>query len=257
MNALNICVIVLMVAIFIFGSLFLMYPHIHGMNVDREIEQAAHSFMDGQNPAVGNSVPPVKSPPHVFSEGNLEPIPNNFPALWEAMHEYNACIWEEKQAGLCNQGAYTQPSFDLENYGLENQIFGVISIPALDLEMPIYLGATNQHMSDGAAHLSQTSLPIGGVNCNSVIAGHRGFNGADYFRYLPQLMPGDEVIITNLWETLHYTVTETKIIMPNDIDQILIREGRDMITLITCHPYASGGRQRFLVFCDRSSGGTK
>ena len=63
--------------------------------------------------------------------------------------------------------------------------------------------------------------------------------------------PGDEVIITNLWETMTYVVTDTKIIMPNEVDQILIQEGRDMITLLTCHPYASGGKQRFLVFCDR------
>ena len=48
-----------------------------------------------------------------------------------------------------------------------------------------------------------------------------------------------------------YVVTETKIIMPNEVDQILIQEGRDMITLLTCHPYASGGKQRYLVFCDR------
>ena len=31
-----------------------------------------------------------------------------------------------------------------------------------------------------------------------------------------------------------------------------------MITLLTCHPYASGGKQRFLIFCDRviEEGGT-
>ena len=63
-----------------------------------------------------------------------------------------------------------------------------------------------------------------------------------------------EIIITNLWETLTYTVTESKIIEPNETDTILIQEGRDMLTLLTCHPYASGGRQRLLVFCDRAKG---
>jgi len=89
------------------------------------------------------------------------------------------------------------------------------------------------------------------MNTNCVIAGHRGYSGAAYFRYVTELKPGDEVIITNLWETMTYVVTETKIIMPNEVDQILIQEGRDMITLLTCHPYASGGKQRYLVFCDR------
>ena len=57
--------------------------------------------------------------------------------------------------------------------------------------------------------------------------------------------------ITNLWGILHYKVVETRIIQPNDIDAIKIQPGRDLITLLTCHPYASGGRQRFLVICER------
>jgi sortase A len=106
-------------------------------------------------------------------------------------------------------------------------------------------------MADGAAHLSQTSLPIGGNNTNCVIAGHRGWGGASYFRYITDLQPGDEVIITNLWGEMSYTVTDTQIIAPNDVEQILIQENRDMITLLTCHPYASGGEQRYLVYCER------
>ena len=106
-------------------------------------------------------------------------------------------------------------------------------------------------MAAGAAHLSQTSLPIGGNNTNCVIAGHRGWRGASYFRYVTDLQPGDKVYITNLWETLAYTVTETKIIKPNEIEKILIQPGRDMVTLLTCHPYASGGKQRYVVYCER------
>ena len=117
--------------------------------------------------------------------------------------------------------------------------------------MPLYLGATDKHMADGAAQLGQTSIPIGGENTNAVIAGHRGYNGAPYFRYVPELQVGDSVDITNLWGTLHYSVVETKIIQPNDIDAIKIQPRRDLITLLTCHPYASGGRQRFLVIWER------
>lgn len=106
-------------------------------------------------------------------------------------------------------------------------------------------------MADGAAVLSQTSIPIGGKNTNAVIAGHRGWVGASYFRYITDLEVGDEVIITNLWETMTYTVSGVRIIDPTSVDDILIREGKDMITLLTCHPYASGGKQRYLVFCER------
>ena len=59
------------------------------------------------------------------------------------------------------------------------------------------------------------------------------------------------VIITNLWEMLTYRVVGAKIIDPHEVDEILIHPGADMITLLTCHPYASGGRQRYLVYCER------
>ena len=130
-------------------------------------------------------------------------------------------------------------------------MFAVISIPAINLSMPIYLGATDAHLTAGAAQLSQTSLPIGGTNTNCVIAGHRGYNGAAYFRNITELQPGDVIQITNLWETLTYTVKTTDIIEPYDVEKILIREGKDMITLLTCHPYASGGKQRYVVYCER------
>ena len=73
-----------------------------------------------------------------------------------------------------------------------------------------------------------------------------------YFRYLDQLHIGDRVSVTNLWETLNYRVCEIRIIDPSDVEEILIQPGRELLTLLTCHPYASGGRQRYVVYCERS-----
>ena len=239
-------IVILMVLIFLAGLVCAMYPRIQGAAVDTHMQQQAQVFIDRV------TVQPSTSPTEPYE---LTTQPAAFPCadLLEAMQAYNQRIWEEKQEGLCAPWSYQQPSFTLGDYGLEDEVFGVISIPSLELELPLYLGATYQHMADGAAHLSQTSLPIGGNNTNCVIAGHRGWGGAAYFRYITDLLPGDEVIITNLWGDMTYTVTDTQIIAPNDVDQILIQEGRDMITLLTCHPYASGGKQRYLVFCERYS----
>lgn len=120
-----------------------------------------------------------------------------------------APIYAQGQSGLSCEYDYQKPSFLLRSYGLEDETFGVISIPAMELEMPIFLGATDSHMAEGAAHLSQTSLPIGGPNTNCVIAGHRGYSGASYFRYIEKLQVGDCVTITNLWETLTYGEPQT------------------------------------------------
>ena len=239
----------ILILVFSCGFSIFAYPYIHNYVVEWDMQEQVQDFWNQlvTDPTEQDTLP--TEAPTASTEPTL--LPREHEALWEDMLEYNQKIWEEKQAGLCDPWSYQQPSFTLGEYGLEDEVFGVISIPALDLEMPLYLGATSAHMAKGAAHLSQTSLPKGGMNTNCVIAGLRGYNGAAYIRYITDLQPGDEVIITNLWETMSYVVTDTIIFMPNEVDQILIQEGRDMITLLTCHPYASGGKQRYLVFCDR------
>ena len=256
MRILKAMVAIVMVLVFLIGFAICAFPFIQNIVMDYQLSQGAQDFFDRLDPNENNVTTLTDMP-----ASNTEPstAPREHEALWEDMLAYNRQIWVEKQEGLCDPWSYQQPSFTLGEYGLDEEVFGVITIPAIDLEMPLYLGATSSHLAKGAAQLSQTSLPIGGMNTNCVIAGHRGFNGAIYFRNVPELQIGDEVIITNLWDTMTYTVTETQIILPNEVDQILIQEGRDMITLLTCHPYASGGIQRFLVFCDRvtKEGGIK
>ena len=252
MKVLRKVLILLMLMVFIAGLGFLLYPYLQGAIADYRITQEAHEFLEmvETRPTQPEETLPVITEPVPTEPEETEPVLH--PELLDAMKSYNSQIWAEKQSGLCDPWAYEQPSFKLGDYGLEDEVFGVISIPRLELEMPIYLGATYRHMADGAAHLSQTSLPIGGENTNCVIAGHRGWGGASYFRYITELEAGDEVIITNLWGELRYTVVETKIIDPNDVKEILIQQDRELLTLLTCHPYASGGKYRYVVYCERN-----
>ena len=238
--------IALMLLVFAAGLAFLLYPSLWGAAVDQKISLNAQGFLnrDETAPTIPDVIVTVDSPTE--SEETRD-----YPELWADMVCYNETIYTQGQAGLSCQYDYQKPSFTLTQYGLADEVFGVISIPAMELEMPIFLGATEQHMADGAAHLSQTSLPIGGTNTNCVIAGHRGYNGASYFRYIDKLKVGDLVSVTNLWETLTYRVCEIKIIDPHDVTEILIQPGRELLTLLTCHPYASGGKQRYVVFCER------
>lgn len=173
--------------------------------------------------------------------------------LYDAMQQYNRELFLSHQEGLRDPWAYESSSFDLTAYDVEDAVIGILEIPDIDVTLPIYLGATQANLGNGVAVLGQTSMPIGGDNTNCVIAGHRGYRGADFLLDLPQLQTGATVRIVNLWETLEYTVSDTKVIAPDGVDNILIREGRDMVTLLTCHPYASGGRQRWVVYCNRTS----
>ncbi len=175
-----------------------------------------------------------------------------YPELLADLQAYNQRIYAEKQSGLVDLEACEEPAADLIAYGIEDEIIGVLEIPAMELTMPVYLGASDAHLAAGAAVLGNTSAPIGGNNTNCVIAGHRGWKGADYFRHIDKLAVGDTVKLTNLWETLTYTVADIQIIQPHEAEKIKIQPNRDLLTLLTCHPYASGGKQRYVVYCERT-----
>ena len=238
----GILITLLFLWIYLVGMGILLYPAINNYYTSKRMESSVESFYGTESGTDSTEA----------TQAAQETEPSTpYPELLEMLEAYNRELYEDDQSKLSSLAATEQPGVLFSVSGQAGDVFGVLSIPKLEMEMPLYLGATDKHMADGAAQLGQTSIPIGGENTNAVIAGHRGYNGAPYFRYVPELQVGDSVDITNLWGTLHYKVVETRIIQPNDIDAIKIQPGRDLITLLTCHPYASGGRQRFLVICER------
>lgn len=179
-----------------------------------------------------------------------EPFGDYFDDLYARMQAYNKAIYESGQRELTDPFAYQKASFDLTEFGFAKNVVGYIEIPVMNVKLPIYLGATEENMNKGAVHLTQTSLPIGGSNTNCVIAAHRGMSTAAMFRDIDDLNIGDELTITNFRESLVYRVVEIKIISPNNIEEILIQPGKDLVTLLTCHPYGYN-YQRYTVYCER------
>lgn len=175
-----------------------------------------------------------------------------FDELYSMMKLYNETLFKNGQKELSDPFSYEESSFDLSKYGLNDGIVGYIDIPKLDLHAPIYLGANEENMAKGVAQLGKTSLPIGGKNTNCVLAGHRGMRTKEMFLHIDKLQPGDEIIVTNFREKLYYSVVETKVISPYSVNEILIQPGKDLITLISCHPYPQN-YQRYLVFCERKT----
>ena len=209
------------------GFFVLLWPVFTGYRLKANTDEAAQSFLEERKPE------------------------QNYPKLLAALQDYNRQLYAEKQRDLTSLEACEEPAVDLAAYGIEDEIIGVLEIPAMELTMPVYLGASGEHLALGTAVLGSTSAPIGGDNTNCVIAGHRGWKGADYFRHIDRLQVGDAVQLTNLWETLTYTVTDIQIIQPHEVEKIKIQPNRDLLTLLTCHPYASGGKQRYVAVCER------
>ena len=211
-----------------------------------ETAQAAEPMSQSMSPEDG----PLPTKPEADA---AEPA-RIFPELWAACVAFNEQL-PETQRETYTEDSMRKPSLRLSDYGWEQDVFGYISIPAVDIEAPLYLGASSAHMDVGAAILGQTSMPIGGESTHCVIAGHRTWSGAIQFKGLEQLAVGDRVYITNPWETLAYEVIETKTVLPDAADEIMVRKGRDLITVFTCtYPNSC----RLLVTCERvKEGGSK
>lgn len=224
------CLTVIALLLVVCGAVILLYPLYTNWQYNNEVQIQVETF-----------------------RGQVEKQPEALPFenLYQELARRNAQLYLEKQRNLTDPFSYERSNIDLSAYGLEGNVIGFLSIPKMDMELPILLGANNENMRLGAVHLTETSYPIGGVNTNCVIAAHRGFSKAPMFRDIEALEIGDEIYIENFRETLVYRVAELRVIYPTDINQLLIQEGRDLVTLITCHPYLHN-YQRYVVFCERA-----
>lgn len=114
---------------------------------------------------------------------------------------------------------------------------GTIEIPSIDVDLPIYAGTNEEILQKGCGHLEGTSLPIGGKSTHSVITAHRGLPQVKLFRDLDKMEVGDVFYYTNVKETLAYQVDQILVIEPWNFDPVLVVEGKDYMTLLTCTPY--------------------
>lgn len=142
-------------------------------------------------------------------------------------------------------GAYDIKGID------KDEVFAYLIIPKLDMKKPIYLDATFDHLDWGVAQVEGTSLPLGGMSTRSVIAGHRGWWGDLMFYNVDKLEVGDEIFIDGRTGLLEYRVTGTDIISPSDWESILPVAGKDMVTLLTCHPKRPPRPKRLLINAER------
>lgn len=222
----------IVIILFLTGSCVLLFPHYENWRQSESRAKVISEFND-KSKNVSSSEDWYQS------------------ELYLQMQNYNERIYAEGQQGMSDAWSSIQGVDTGIATGFENNVIGYISIPAMHEEIPLYLGADEKTLHDGAAVLAETSMPIGGMNTNCVIAAHRGgYNGQAMFREIEVLKSGDLVQITNPWETLSYEVVKTIVISPDDLDAVKIIPDQDLVTLITCHPYG-GNSQRYVVYCRR------
>ncbi len=132
----------------------------------------------------------------------------------------------------------------------DDGVMGYVEIPKISVYLPIYHGTSDEVLEKGVGHIQNTSVPIGGKSTHSVLTGHTGLPNAELFTRLDELGIGDIFYIHVLDDVLTYKVFETKVILPDKIDELQILNGKDYITLVTCTPYGVNSH-RLLVKAER------
>lgn len=155
--------------------------------------------------------------------------------LWREATEYN-----RELVGRSNQFILSEAEREEYNRVLNysgNGVMGYISIPKISCELPIYHTTEESVLQIAIGHIEGSSLPVGGESTHCVLSGHRGLPSAKLFSNLDLLEPGDTFVLRVLDETLTYEVDQIRTVLPNELDNLYIEEGRDYCTLVTCTPY--------------------
>jgi sortase A len=121
-------------------------------------------------------------------------------------------------------------------------VSGVLTIPKINLRVPVFEGANDAVLNRGVGRIEGTSRIGAGGNVG--LAGHRD----GFFRGLKDIAVGDRIELRGIDDDSFYRVTELLIVAPTDV-YVLEPSDRATLTLVTCYPFYFIGAapQRFIV----------
>ncbi|NIK13174.1 class C sortase [Alkalibacillus almallahensis] len=222
-----------LVIIFLIGLAVLLYPHVMQLINDEVAEAKVHEVQETWN--------------ELSKEGRTE--------IREEANEYNEEIKKRGRVGTDLENIdftdSAQDSLTTGSNGTEDDwrdrgeevntsnAYAVIDVPRLNLRLPIYPDSNRWSLANGVGVVPGSSMPVGGADTHTVLAGHRGMATKVMFRHLDQLSIGDVFHIESISGRLTYRVVLTDVIRPNETESLGIQNGEDLATLVTCHPYGS------------------
>lgn len=118
---------------------------------------------------------------------------------------------------------------------------GKMSVPAVDLYLPIVKGLSNDALSTGGGTMKPDQKMGKG---NYALAGHYMTNKGVLFSRLENAQLGDLAYITNMKKVYTYKIYFKKIVPPTAVYMIDDSPGKKLLTLITC---ADGGTNRWAI----------
>lgn len=244
------------IALLIISLIIVAYPVVSDLIQKEKTERAIEAFdevadsislptetTDSTEAAQADETAPVSPRVPSYEESRIENHPD-IERLYADSKAYNERLKENQDMG----NGFTASVLNLYDYGIYDGMYGYVYSEAIGMQLPIYLGATEYNMACGAAHMSNTSLPIGGKGTHSVMVGHTGYVGRTFFDAIRYLEIGDTVKVRNYFGKLSYKVISYEEIGATETGDLYIDKEKDLLTLITCARY---GTRRYRVTCER------
>lgn len=123
---------------------------------------------------------------------------------------------------------------------------GLLRIPAVNIEVPVFAGTEERHLTLGAGRIDGTPpLATGG---NTGLAAHRD----GFFRAVKDVSIDDAIFVETASGIHEYRIVDLFVVTPDAV-HVLDSTGRDSITIVTCYPFYFVGNapQRFIVRAER------
>lgn len=191
-------------------------------------------------PAVSNLIADLSHRQIITSHANLVSSldEETLAEEWKKAEEYNENLMGDPVHDPFIPGSgYAIPDNYDQVLALDD-VMCTLEIPKINLSLPVYHGTSEEVLAKGVGHMEVTALPIGGLNRHSVLTGHRGLPSAELFTRLDELEVGDHFYIHVLDEVHAYEVDQITVVEPDELENLVAVPGRDLITLVTCTPYA-------------------
>lgn len=155
----------------------------------------------------------------------------------ESAYKYNSLLYQMQGAIVDDLDLISDESYNKQLNHTGNGIMGSLEIPKINVNLPIYHGTGDEALANGVGHIQGTSLPVGGENTHAVLSGHRGLPSSKLLVRLDEMEVDDYFFLRVGNETLAYKVIDIVVVEPDDVSNLEVKVGEDLVSLVTCTPY--------------------
>lgn len=205
--------IVLFALVLLGGIGLIAYPTFANWWNSMHASRAVAGYVEQVNDMSAEQKKELLDQAHAYNT-QLNTLPNRWHLTDEQMDEYNKTL-------------------DITGTG----IMGYITIPKLEVRLPVYHGTEDTVLQIAGGHLAGSSLPVGGTGTHTAVSGHTGLPSAKLFTGLDSLTEGDTFAFHVLDDTYTYQVDQIRTVLPNEMRDLDFDANQDYATLITCTPY--------------------